>query len=252
MFARIREMMSQRLDRENLYSTASYWDHKALAYNDDAVSMWPNNALNFLYSNEVYALNERLLDNVHDLKLLDIGCGTGRFSRWFAQKGAFVTGIDFSAGALGIAEKQSSGNNPQYRQASVFELDEKNVYDVAFVWGVLAIACRDKNQLLQALTEIRATLKPDGILLLTEPIHKGFLHRVLDMDLTSFLDVVREAGFEVKYMTPLHFWPARLFLAFIPWPKSITVLIYYFGQLMMKIPGFSKLGDYWGILASTV
>ena len=255
MLSKFRELIQERRNRDILYSTMSYWDHKATIYNEHAVSMWPNNSLNILYERESYILiNERLLNVsfVSGKKLLDIGCGTGRFSYWFAQKGAQVTGIDFSAGALAIAERQSVHNNPVFRHISIFDLDEKNVYDVAFVWAVLTMACRDKDQLLDALTKIRSALKSSGVLLLMEPIHQGFLHRVLNLDLSSFLDVVRDAGFEVKTITPMHFWPIRLLLAYIPWPKSVTVPIYYFGQFMMKIPCFSKLGDYWGILASPV
>lgn len=39
--------------------------------------------------------------------LLDIGCGTGYFSRCFAQQGLSVTGIDTETKALDFAQKQS-------------------------------------------------------------------------------------------------------------------------------------------------
>lgn len=249
MLSRVREMIRQRRNREKLYSTAAYWDYKATIHEDKAVSMWPNNNLNSLYDHELHVVIDHYLGAVQGLDLLDVGCGTGRFSRWFAAQGTRVTGVDFSAGSLAIAERQSSGNNPAYRHGSVFELTEENAYDVIFTWGVLTFACHDKNQLLDILKRIRRAVRPDGRLLLTEPIHRGFLHRVLDMDLPSFLEVMQEAGFEIKATSPLHFWPTRLALAYIPWPAWITTPLYHLGQAAMKIPGLSNLGDYWAILA---
>jgi hypothetical protein len=67
--------------------------------------------------------------------------------------------------------------------------------------------------------------------------------------LPEFLSVMRQAGFTIQAVSPLHFWPVRLALAYIPWPKRVTALLYYFGQTAMKLPGLSSLGDYWCISA---
>ena len=250
MFSRFMEMIRQRKSRKSLYSSEEYWDGKASLYQDTAVSMWPNKVLNDLYEVEQKRVITDHVALVEGCAFLDLGCGTGRFSRWFASQGASVVGVDFSRDSLSIARKfVLEGNNPTYRHGSVFELDDRENYDLVFTWGVLTIACQDRSELLDALTRIRRSLKPGGRLLLTEPIHRGFLHRVLDLGLPQFLDVMRKAGFEVKAVTPLHFWPMRLALSYVPWPAWVTVPIYHLGQAMMKLPGLSKLGDYWAILA---
>lgn len=41
-----------------------------------------------------------LLGDLDGARVLDIGCGTGRNSRWFAEQGATVVGIDLAAGLL--------------------------------------------------------------------------------------------------------------------------------------------------------
>jgi len=41
-----------------------------------------------------------LLGNLDGARVLDIGCGAGRNSRWFADQGATVAGIDLAAGLL--------------------------------------------------------------------------------------------------------------------------------------------------------
>ena len=58
--------------------------------------MWPNLALNDLYEQEQWEFISAHLPNVDGLSILDIGCGTGRLSRFLAAKGAHVTAFDFA------------------------------------------------------------------------------------------------------------------------------------------------------------
>jgi len=242
-------MIRQRRNRKYIYSTAAYWDSKARASTGSTVSMWPNQALNRLYEREQEERIRRYLGRVEGSALLDLGCGTGRFSRKFAAEGARVTGVDVSEGALEIARRESPSGNPVYSCGSVLDLADDHAYDVIFTLGVLTVACLDKKQLLDALLRIRRALRENGRLLVADPIHRGFLHRVLDLDLPGFLSVMRQAGFRVEATAPLHFWPARLALCYFSCPAWLTAPLYHLGQAAMKIPGLSRLGDYWAILA---
>src|SRR5215471_4125748 len=141
MATNLRGLIEQRRRRKELYPTEAYWDFKAAAYQGKAVSMWPNRWLNELYDREQRRLISRYLKEIRGVEMLDLGCGVGRLSRWFAEQGARVTGMDFSAGALAIAREQSPGGNPMYRQSSVLAFDDVEAYDVIFVWGVLSVAC---------------------------------------------------------------------------------------------------------------
>lgn len=244
-------MWRNRRARASVYSTPGYWDSKADELIGDAVSMWPNNLLNQLYHQEQLALLEDFLPTMNGLTVLDVGCGTGRISRYLAARGAKVTGFDFSAKAIEIARRLNQSNNlwhqsntPNYRVQSVYELEEAASFDVVVTWGCLTMACKDREQLLDSLSRIRRALKPNGVIALLEPIHRGFLHRVLDMELKEFCDVMLEAGFEVKDVRQLHFWPARFALAFLPWPSWLTNGGYWLGQRCMQLPGFRSTGDY--------
>lgn len=250
MLSKFKQMLNQRRARRSLYCTAAYWDSKADAYDDSAVSMWPNKALNAHYEKEQRDLVEKLVPDMKGLNVLDAGCGTGRLSRWFAQMGATVTGFDFSDSSIQLARRLSSGDNPAYFVGSIFDLDEEKKYDLIFSWGLVTVACRDGSELRQALGNMHKALKPSGRLVILEPIHKGFLSRVLDLSLEDFQKIMREAGFNIYQVTPMHFWPVRLFLAYIPWPGFISTPLYHLGQSLMKLPGLSLLGDYWGIGAT--
>jgi len=63
----------------------------------------------------VISLIEKYLPDVSGAEVLDIGCGTGRISRYFSERGAKVLGIDFSAKSIEIARLQSPKDNPCYR-----------------------------------------------------------------------------------------------------------------------------------------
>lgn len=61
-----------------------------------------DNPLIAFETEEVY----RLLGQVHDLAVADIGCGTGRHALRLAAAGAKVTGLDFSEQMLAVAQQK--------------------------------------------------------------------------------------------------------------------------------------------------
>lgn len=70
------------------------------------------------------------------------------------------------------------------------------------------------------------------------------------MDRDKFIEVMKTVGFQIETVKPLHFWPMRLALAFVPWPRSVTSLAYRFGQWIMRVICRDRaLGDYRAIRA---
>jgi 2-polyprenyl-3-methyl-5-hydroxy-6-metoxy-1,4-benzoquinol methylase len=238
------EMFKDRLDREKIYTSSSYWDKKAAEHQGNAISMWPNNSLNCYYHCEQIQLMDRVLPDVRGLSVLDFGCGTGRTSRYFAARGARVLGIDFSPKAIEIAGKMSSGENPAYRLQSLYNLDEISSFDLAVTWAATTVACRNRSDLLNVLIRVRRALKPGGHVLLGEPVHKGFLHRVLAISAAEYCAAMKEAGFAILEIRHLHFWPMRLALAFIPWPRFFTAAGFYLGKAIMTLCANRAFGDY--------
>ncbi len=235
------KMIKNRKNRANIYNKESFWDEKAEEYDGNSVSMWANNNLNSLYHEEQKGVLNNYFKNLDNQDLIDIGCGTGRMSNYFSKKGARVKGIDFSSKSIEIARNNSPGN-VVYEVQSIFDFNESLQYDKAFAWGVLAIASSNRDELTQALTNIHRGMKEGGKILLLEPVHKGFLHRVLNMSIDEFVSVMRETGFEVEEVKQMHFWPARILLSYFTVPMCITQPVYKLGQSLMKyIP---NSGDY--------
>jgi 2-polyprenyl-3-methyl-5-hydroxy-6-metoxy-1,4-benzoquinol methylase len=214
--------------------------------------MWPNNNLNYYYHREQMDLMEKLLPDVRGQSVLDLCCGTGRTSRYLAGRGAQVLGVDFSRKAIDIAAKLSPGANPSYRLQSIYELDETARFDLAVTWAATAMACKNRTDLLNVLSRVRKALKPGGRVFLGEPIHRGFLHRVLNMSATEYREAMRQAGFDLLTVHHLHFWPMRLLLAYLPLPGPVTAAGFYVGKGIMSLSANRIFGDYQVYIARVV
>ena len=244
----IPQLVRNRLQRAELYSKPEYWDGKAEQFKGRAVSMWPNNALNPLLEREQFEFLHSVLPDVRGKQVLDIGCGTGRVSRYLASEGAFVHGIDFSSKTIDQARELTDGTNPRFSVCSLFDVEPTESYDVVVFWGVVAVAAKNRQELKLALERARGALRASGKFIVLEPIHRGPLHRVLNLSRRDFLKTMREVGFSVSSVRDLHFWPMRAVLCHFPVPTSITRLGYQLGQAVMKVlPG--HWGDYTGIVA---
>jgi hypothetical protein len=114
----------------------------------------------------------------------------------------------------------------------------------------LCIACKGTEDLTRAIKVIAASVIPNGKLLFVEPIHTGFLHRVLNMDLKEFLGVISQAGLEIHDVNHLHFWPMRLALAYVSWPWGLTKAGYELGNFLMRLSNYQAWGDYQAIYAA--
>jgi 2-polyprenyl-3-methyl-5-hydroxy-6-metoxy-1,4-benzoquinol methylase len=237
-------MVRNRMRREEVYSAPDFWNRKAERHQGDAVSMWPNNALNAHYHREQLDLLGEMLPDVNGVSILDLGCGTGRISRHLASRGARVLGIDFAEKAIRIAREQSDGTNPRFEVRSMFELGESARYDVVVSWGSVAIACRNADELKQVLTSLHRALVPGGRLLLLEPVHRGPLHRVLNLSVREFAGAITQVGLDLQQARAMHFVPARVALAYLPWPAGLTSVGYHLGQAVMKRLPTSGWGDY--------
>ncbi|MFP4056874.1 MAG: class I SAM-dependent methyltransferase [Candidatus Brocadiia bacterium] len=75
------------------------------------------------------------------LEVLDVGCGSGRFSVAVARAGARrVVGLDFAEGMLGIsrqlAESEGVGERCEFRNADFMECDFDRPFDVILAIGL--------------------------------------------------------------------------------------------------------------------
>ena len=95
-------------------------------------------------------------------KLLDIGCGTGHWSRFFGHCGFNVTGIDVSAAMIEIAKSRKTFRT-SFQQGDAHKLPfMDSAFDVAAIITVLEFA-RDPEKII--FETIRCLKKPGGVLI---------------------------------------------------------------------------------------
>lgn len=96
-------------------------------------------------------------------KVLDIGCGTGKYSSLFNKFGMYQLGIDLSDVAIDKARKLFPECN--FQVGNVLELNLNDKYDVIYVSGLSLFNTSDLNTLKSFLDSLLIFLKKDGIII---------------------------------------------------------------------------------------
>jgi SAM-dependent methyltransferase len=105
---------------------------------------------------------EGLLGDRPRRSALDVGCGLGRNSRWLAERGFTVTGIDIAPGAIEEAARRSAGH-----PATFLELDfirEKapgEIFDLVYDSGCFHHLAPHRR--ISYMAALEATLAPGGL-----------------------------------------------------------------------------------------
>ncbi|AWB83928.1 class I SAM-dependent methyltransferase [Corynebacterium liangguodongii] len=130
-----------------------FWDADARRYHAEH----PEYLDGFYWCPEMLSEKDaRLLGDVSQARVLEIGCGSAPCASWLADDGVgFVTGFDISAGMLARAR-----HNVSLAQADVLALPYRDAsFDVAFsAFGALPFV----RDVAAALAEIRRVLVPGG------------------------------------------------------------------------------------------
>ena len=99
------------------------------------------------------------------MSVLELGCGTGYFTRELARSGADVVAIDISRDLLEIAKANCSAPNVRYEIQNAYEL----TYPHAAFDSVVGSSVLHHLEIEEAIREIYRVLKPGGTIYFTEP-----------------------------------------------------------------------------------
>ncbi|HSL45185.1 MAG TPA: methyltransferase domain-containing protein [Anaerolineales bacterium] len=149
---------------------------------------------------------ERLSHEVGDLgPICDMGCGPGQIARYLHRQGVDTLGVDLSPRM--VAEAQRFNPEIHFHQGDMLSLPDANNS-----WGGIAafycIIHIPREQVVDALREMKRVLKPGGLLLLTFHIGEEVKHldewweKPVNLDFAFYqpedMEIwLKEAGYEL-------------------------------------------------------
>ena len=166
--------------------------------------------------------NRFILEKLGDIRgksILDLGCGIGESSVYFAKQGGICTAADYSPGMLEVAMKVAEKNGVSIKTAVTNAMDikmEDNSFDIVYAANLLHHVEPEK-----ALMEIHRVLKPGGKACFWDPLkHNPIIniYRRMASEVRSedehpldikILDFIRSIFKEVEFDT---FWLCTLWI----------------------------------------
>ncbi len=173
---------------------------------------------------------------------MEIGCGTGYFTKEIVKTSAEVTAIDISPELLEIAKLEITETNVKFRLDNAYDLS----FDDCSFDSIVGSSVLHHLEIVKAISEMFRVLKPGGSMFFTEPnminpqiaLQKNIpaLKRKLgdSPDETAFFrwslkKLMNKTGFTEIIIKPFDFLHPALFPSLIPFIASL-------GETIEKIP----------------
>ena len=162
---------------------------------------------------EKKAIDKLLRDHTEGKKLLEVGCGTGQWSKFFSARGFEVTGIDISEPMIKIAKNKNIARSSFHVVDGHRTPFADNTFDIAAAITTLEFAADFEAMIAEM---VRCVRRPGGRLLL------------------GVLNALSDYNQERKKSPGSPYALAKLFS-----PEELRELLKPLGQVQMMIAGFA-------------
>lgn len=107
--------------------------------------------------------------------LLDAGCGTGRSTVAFAERGYEPTGIDISGEMIEIAKTRHAETGIAFHVHDIrLPFEHGGPYDVVLCMSDIANYLADREHLAEALASLASVMRPGGVLVFDANTARGY------------------------------------------------------------------------------
>lgn len=181
----IKEFFNNRAKRdvENLMEITSYHDNENLEKRQEE---------------EIGVISKKI--DFKDKKVLEIGCGLGRWAEFFHNRCEKYIGIDYSENLIKIAKKYFNYPNCYFKQLSATDIDENNLpvdgqFDIIFITAVLLYL--NDDEIIKMLEKINSLIHENSVIYIRDTIS------ILDTRLTlkDFYSIELEVNYNAIYRT---------------------------------------------------
>lgn len=209
-----------------VYLPGSYWEDRArrFAAEGDGLAAVCSYGMPEFYNRMIH-FNQRLAlapwwSVAPGTRVLDVGCGVGRWSRLLASRGAIVTGVDISPTMIDEARRRATSaglaSRCRFLVQDLAQLDAGDPYDL--VLGVTVLQhILDPHALRAAAQRLADHLAPAGRLVLLEAA-PALAARRCDTsvfkarDRNSYLSLFASCGLRIQAVTGVDPMPLKTWL----------------------------------------
>lgn len=113
----------------------------------------------------------RLVDLPESARVLDLGCGTGRWSFYFARYGYEVVGVDFSEQMIEACNSQRSASSDQsvlFLQRPCWDIEDLGRFDLIFAGGLLQ--CITDEQMARVVRQCAAVCQDSAMVITRDTV----------------------------------------------------------------------------------
>jgi len=205
---------------------AAYWEERAqrFARDDQGLAAVCSYGMPRFYNRLIDYVQRRALypwlQLTRETRVLDVGCGVGRWSRLLAARGARVTGVDLSPTMISEAQRRARAEGVADRCRFLVQdstaLDVGETFDLVLSVTVLQHIL-DPLALRAALQRIVRHLAPGGRLVLLEAAPARHVQRCDSAIFrarprAAYLQLFRECGVELQALSGVDPAPFKMWL----------------------------------------
>jgi len=191
------------MKKSSIKEIISYWDYRIrISKGSIEGVLWHDMPIWNKYTDDLHKYHLRKWINKIKPgdKVLDLGCGVGRFTFRLANLCKEIYGVDSSCEGIKYCvdkSKELKINNALFRVMDARRLDfDNNFFD--FIFSIGCLSCiPDINEFLKALREIYRVLKKGGIGVILEHTHTNREKRLLGLKRRDWIKLVKDSGAEI-------------------------------------------------------